>query len=180
MNDLTELFDIGDEITVEVTAPMDFMRGYVTYVDKYVVSVQWYSGIKIYNFELSESLNNITKNKQTKEQPMKEQSNIKPKNIKPEDEVTITVTYHDLALVYAVIGRVLGTDSKLYDLAQEILDPDFSKSYEIGLSRKTLDEIVRYGKYCKEFEALLFPQEPIETEQQKQIRELREQAEATN
>lgn len=128
-------------------------------------------------FELFNTLTNITKQQNNKEQQMKEQ-NVKPKNIKPEDEVTITVTYHDLALVYAVIGRVFGTDSRLYDLAQEMLDPDFSKSCVIGLSLKTIDEIVRYGNYCKEFEALLFPQEPVETEQQKQIRELREQAEA--
>ena len=34
-----------------------------------------------------------------------------------------------------------------------------------------------YEEYQKEFESALFP-EPVETEQQKQIRELREQAEA--
>ena len=140
----------------------------------------WEQDFRVYIYipnHMLYTLTNLTKQQKSKEQQMKEQ-NVKPKNIKPEDEVTITVTYHDLALVYAVIGRVFGTDSRLYDLAQEMLDPDFSKSCVIGLSLKTIDEIVRYGNYCKEFEALLFPQEPVETEQQKQIRELREQAEA--
>ena len=170
-------FEIGDVVTMK--APFNTVfEGTVADIYKQGIKVNFVCGDKVYipNY-MFYTLTNLTKQQKSKEQQMKEQ-NVKPKNIKPEDEVTITVTYHDLALVYAVIGRVFGTYSRLYDLAQEMLDPDFSKSCVIGLSRKTLDEIVRYGNYCKEFEALLFPQEPVETEQQKQIRELREQAEA--
>ena len=108
---------------------------------------------------------------------MKEQ-NIKPKNIKPEDEVTITVNYRDLALAYAVLGKTTGPDSRLYKQAKDMLDPNWKAYDSLKLRNKTSDQILRYGDYYKEFESLLFPQEPVETGQQKQIRELREQAEA--
>lgn len=104
--------------------------------------------------------------------------NITPKNIKPEDEVTITVNYRDLALAYAVLGKTTGPDSKLYSQARGMLDPYWKAYDSLNLRNKTSDQILRYGDYYKEFEALLFPQEPVETKQQKQIRELREQAEA--
>ena len=118
-----------------------------------------------------------TSEQESKEQQMKEQ-NIKPKNIKPEDEVTITVNYRDLALAYAVLGKTTGPDSMLYKQARAMLDPNWKAYDSLNLRNKTSDQILRYGDYYKEFESLLFPQEPIEIEQQKQIRELREQAEA--
>ena len=51
--------------------------------------------------------------------------NIKPKNIKPEDEVTITVTYRDLAKMYALLGSVSCTysDHRLYYRLEKMLDP---------------------------------------------------------
>ena len=104
--------------------------------------------------------------------------NITPKNIKPEDEVTITVTYRELATVYAIYGSVNGAgNSYLFKKLENMLDYN-RKVYDKVVGNKTREQILNYNQYQKEFEALLFPQEPVETKQQKQIRELREQAEA--
>ena len=105
--------------------------------------------------------------------------NIKPKNIKPEDEVTITVTYRDLAKMYALLGSVPCTynDHRLYYKLEKILDPSGDIRDSVVVNNISYENRLKYKEYQEEFEALLFP-EPVETEQQKQIRELREQAEA--
>lgn len=101
-----------------------------------------------------------------KEEPMQ--------NIKPEDEVTITTTYGELARVYAVLGNVngLGYGEHLWHQLVEILDPE-EKVYNGLVCSKKEEELMDYASYQKEWLNALFPQE---TDQQKQIRELREQA----
>lgn len=179
-------FEIGDVVTMK--APFKSVyEGTVIQVYKQGVEVYFFCGDRVYieNYMLY-TLTNVTKQQkatqdsqskqESKDHPMKEQ-NLKPKNIKPEDEVTITVNYRDLALVYAVLGKTTGPYSMLYKQAKEMLDLNWKAYDSLNLRNKTSDQILRYGDYYKEFEALLFP-EPIETGQQKQIRELREQAEA--
>ena len=129
-------------------------------------------------FELFNTLTNITKQQNNKEQQMKEH-NITPKNIKPEDEVTITVTYRDLAKMYALLGSVSCTysDHRLFYRLEKMLDTSGNIRDKVVVDNVPYENRLNYKEYQEEFEALLFP-EPIETEQQKQIRELREQAEA--
>ena len=105
---------------------------------------------------------------------------VKPKNIKPEDEVTITVTYRDLAKIYALIGSSTCRymDENLYLRLMSMLDSGGDIRYNIVYQKVPRSERLDYAAYQEEFEAALFPQEPTETEQQKQIRELRERAEA--
>ena len=109
---------------------------------------------------------------------MKEQ-NVKPKNIKPEDEVTITATYRDLAKMYALLGSVPCTynDHRLYYKLEKMLDPSGDIRDSVVVNNISYENRLKYKEYQEEFESALFP-EPVETEQQKQIRELREQAEA--
>ena len=105
--------------------------------------------------------------------------NITPKNIKPEDEVTITVTYRDLAKIYALLGTTsckYGDHSLFYKL-ENMLDPSGHIRDKVVVSNVSYENRFKYQEYQEEFESALFP-EPVETEQQKQIRELREQAEA--
>lgn len=169
-------FKIGDVVAMK--APFNAVfEGTVARIYKQGIKVNFLCGDKVYipNY-MFYTLTNLTKQQNNKEQQMKDQ-NVKPKNIKPEDEVTITVTYRDLALAYAVLGKTTGPDSMLYKQARSMLDPTWVAYDSLKLRTKTSDQILQYGDYYKEFEALLFPQEPVETEQQKQIRELREQAE---
>lgn len=123
------------------------------------------------------TLTNLTKQR-NKDQQMKEQ-NVQQKNIKPEDEVTITVTYRDLAKMYAFLGSAncIYSDHQLYYRLECILDPAGKVRNEVIYKKVPYYDRLNYDKYQEEFEAALFP-EPVETEQQKQIRELREQAEA--
>ena len=92
------------------------------------------------------------------------------KNIKPEDEVTLEVktTYRDLASAYAVLGRTNGKDNHaIYLHIKNMIDAD-------GSAHKLIDshlKCIEYYSIQGEVESLLFPQE---TEQQKQIRELKE------
>lgn len=98
--------------------------------------------------------------------------------IKPEDEVTITTTYRELALCYAVLGKIsFKGEMKLWIKLREMLDPE-QRVYDSLIYSKDFSELEQYSKIKDKWEGLLFPQKPVETQQQIQIRELREQAEA--
>ena len=171
-------FEIGDKVS-GVRNGSRVWYGTVTTLCGHGIEC-WEQDFRVYIYipnHMLYTLTNLTKQQKSKEQQMKEH-NVKPKNIKPEDEVTITVNYRDLALAYAVLGKTTGPASMLYRQVRNMLDPNWKAYDSLNLCNKTSDQILRYGDYYKEFEALLFPQEPVETEQQKQIRELREQAEA--
>lgn len=105
----------------------------------------------------------------------------KTMSIKPEDEVTITTTYGELARAYAVLGKVNGkTIGKevLWCTIRKLLEDPFQEIYnkEITLDR-SIEDLADYAAIQEDWLNSLFPPEPVETEQQKQIRELREQAE---
>lgn len=102
----------------------------------------------------------------------------KKMNIKPEDEVTIATTYGELARAYAVLGKVNGKDygSALWSKIATMLDPS-EEVYSKIIDNKTFGQLSDYNSIQSGWLDLLFPQEPMETSQQKQIRELREQAE---
>ena len=104
---------------------------------------------------------------------------MKEHNIKPEDEVTITATYRDLAKIYALLGTTSCKyeDHSLFYKLENMLDPSGHIRDKVVVDNVPYENRLDYKEYQEEFEVLLFP-EPIETEQQKQIRELREQAEA--
>lgn len=183
-------FEIGDVVTMK--APLKAVyEGTVTQIYKQGIEVHFLCGDRVYisNYMLY-TLTNITKQQkatqdnqsttseqESKEQQMKEQ-NIKQSNIKPEDEVTITVTYRDLAKMYALFGRTgcKYGNHQLYYKLKRMLDPSGTIRGNVLLDIRQ-DLTLQYELYQEKFESLLFP-EPIETEQQKQIRELREQAEA--
>lgn len=98
--------------------------------------------------------------------------------IKPEDEVTITTTYRDLALCYAVLGKIrFNGEMKLWTKLREMLDPE-QRIYDSLIYSKDFSELEQYSYIKDKWEGLLFPQKLVETKQQIQIRELREQAEA--
>jgi hypothetical protein len=108
----------------------------------------------------------------------------KTMSIRPEDEVTITTTYGELARAYAVLGAVNGSSYpnkegySYWGQLKKLLDPNqvtHDSFFFFGGNKKK--DILDYMNYQAEWVNLLFPQEPIETKQQKQIRELREQAE---
>ena len=183
-------FEIGDVVTMK--APFKAVyEGTISEVYKQGIKVHFFCGDRVYisNYMLY-TLTNVTKQQkatqdnqsttseqESKEQPMKEH-NFTPKNIKPEDEVTITTTYRELATVYAIYGSVNGAgNSYLFKKLENMLDYN-RKVYDKVIGNKTKEQILNYNQYQKEFETLLFSQEPVETDQQKQIRELREQAEA--
>lgn len=104
---------------------------------------------------------------------------MKEHNIKPEDEVTITATYRDLAKIYALLGTTSCkyADHSLFYKLENMLDPSGHIRDKVVVDNVPYENRLNYKEYQEEFEVLLFP-ETIETEQQKQIRELREQAEA--
>lgn len=98
--------------------------------------------------------------------------------IKPEDKITLEFSYSELALIYALISRTThSVGGTLWGKFAQVLDSNNESNYLQILSKKSLEEIISY-KYKSEWESLLFPQKPVETQQQIQIRELREQAEA--
>lgn len=104
---------------------------------------------------------------------------LKEENVMPintEDEVTITTTYRELARVYAILGKVDGAPfSSLFNQVVALLDPDYKKYSKLIQPIDKLD-VLNYYSYQFSWEALLFSGQ--ETQQQIQIRELREQAEA--
>ena len=171
-------FEIGDVVTMK--APFNAVfEGTVARIYKQGIKVNFLCGDKVYipNY-MFYTLTNLTE-QQNKDRQMKEQ-NVQPKNIKPEDEVTITVTYRDLAKMYALLGSVSCTygDHRLYYRLEKMLDPSGYIRDSVVVNNVSYENRLKYEGYQKEFESALFPQEPAETEQQKQIRELREQAEA--
>ena len=172
-------FEIGDKVTMKVPFFNGDHEGTVAEIYKQGIEVNFVCGDKVYiENHMLYTLTNLTKQK-SKDQQMKEQ-NVKPKNIKPEDEVTITVTYRDLAKMYALLGSVSCTysDHKLFYRLEKMLDPSGYIRDSVVVNNVSYENRLKYEEYQKEFESALFPQEPAETEQQKQIRELREQAEA--
>ena len=171
-------FEIGDVVAMKATFNTVF-EGTVAEIYKQGIKVNFVCGDKVYIPDhMLYTLTNLTKQQKSKEQQMKEQ-NVKPKNIKPEDEVTITVTYRDLAKMYALLGSVSCTysDHRLYYRLEKMLDPSGYIRDSVVVNNISYENRLKYEEYQKEFESALFPQEPAETEQQKQIRELREQAE---
>ena len=172
-------FEIGDVVTMK--APFNTVfEGTVADIYKQGIKVNFVCGDKVYIPDhMLYTLTNLTKQQKSKEQQMKEQ-NVQPKNIQPEDEVTITMTYRDLAKMYALLGSVSCTynDHRLFYRLEKMLDQSGDIRDSVIVNNIPYENRLKYEEYQKEFEALLFPQGPAETEQQKQIRELREQAEA--
>lgn len=172
-------FEIGDKVS-GVRNGSAVWYGTVTVLCGHGIEC-WEQDFRVYIYipnHMLYTLTNLTKQQKSKEQQMKEH-NIKPKNIKPEDEVTITVTYRDLAKMYALLGSVSCTysDHRLFYRLEKMLDPSGNARDKVVTNNIPYENRLNYKEYQEEFESALFP-EPIETEQQKQIRELREQAEA--
>ena len=167
-------FEIGDKVS-GVRNGSRVWYGTVTTLCGHGIEC-WEQDFRVYIYipnHMLYTLTNITKQQKSKEQQMKEH------NIKPEDEVTITATYRDLAKIYALLGTTsckYGDHSLFYKL-ENMLDPSGHIRDKVVVSNVSYENRFKYQEYQEEFEALLF-HEPIETEQQKQIRELREQAEA--
>lgn len=91
--------------------------------------------------------------------------------IKPEEEVTITITYGELLRAVMVTGHSNGVtyDKSIYDIGKDLLDLDDADI------RKYVTTTIDYYSIQDELEAKVFG--PKETEQERNIRELREQAE---
>lgn len=103
------------------------------------------------------------------------EENVMP--IKPEDEVTITTTYRELAMVYAILGKTAPAGrSSIFNQVSNLLDPTCAKYSEVIYPITNPQGILNYYKYQAKWEGVLFGAQ--ETQQQIQIRELREQAEA--
>ena len=171
-------FEIGDKVS-GVRNGSCIWYGTVSYLNGNGIEC-WEQDFRVYIYipnYMFYTLTNLTK-QQNKDRQMKEQ-NVQPKNIKPEDEVTITVTYRDLAKMYALLGSVSCTynDHRLYYKLEKMLDPSGDIRDSVVVNNISYENRLKYKEYQEEFESALFP-EPVETEQQKQIRELREQAEA--
>ena len=92
------------------------------------------------------------------------EENVMP--IKPEDEVTITTTYRELAVCYAVLGKIHqgGNEESLWSKLKGILDPE-QKVYNALIYEKDFYKIVKYNEYSSVWESLLFPQKLVETQQ---------------
>ena len=175
---LNHNFEIGDKVS-GVRNGSRVWYGTVSYLNGNGIEC-WEQDFRAYIYipnHMLYTLTNLTK-QQNKDQQMKEH-NTKPKNIKPEDEVTITVTYRDLAKMYALLGSVSCTyrDHRLFYRLEKMLDPSGDIRDSVVVNNIPYENRLKYEEYQKEFESALFP-EHVETEQQKQIRELREQAEA--
>lgn len=172
-------FEIGDKVS-GVRNGSHVWYGTVSYLNGNGIEC-WEQDFRVHVYipnHMLYTLTNLTKQQKSKDKQMKEQ-NVKPKNIKPEDEVTITVTYRDLAKMYALLGSVSCTysDHRLFYRLEKMLDPSGDIRDSVIVNNIPYENRLKYEEYQKEFESALFP-EPVETEQQKQIRELREQAEA--
>lgn len=93
------------------------------------------------------------------------------KRLKPEDKITVEITLAELARVYAVMGKVDGgIGDTIWQKAKEILDPR-REIYNGMMLGSPAEHVLKYTHYCREWERALFHRE---TEQQKQIRELKE------
>ena len=93
-------------------------------------------------------------------------------NIEPEQEVTITITYRELLRAWAVLRNTSGGSFRysIYCIAKDLLSlPD--EYVHVPRSHSVID----YDSIQKELEEKVFG--PKETEQQRKVRELREQAE---
>lgn len=96
--------------------------------------------------------------------------------IKPEDEVTITTTYRELARLYVILGKANGnTNGRLFVKLKSLLDIGGDKYNKLIRPMTSARDILNYGEYQSKWEGMLFGEQ--ETQQQIQIRELREQAE---
>lgn len=103
------------------------------------------------------------------------EENVMP--IKPEDEVTITTTYRELARLYVIMGKCNGdTNGELFVKLKSLLDIGGDKYDKLIRPMSSARDILNYNEYQSKWEGMLFGEQ--ETQQQIQIRELREQAEA--
>lgn len=103
------------------------------------------------------------------------------KRIKPEDEVTITTTYGDLALIYALLGPTNGKTfgkEHPWSIAKNLLGDIYQNKYEEFFMSGDVDRYDKYGikhinyvSWQDKWINHLFQQE---TEQEKKIRELEE------
>lgn len=100
-----------------------------------------------------------------------------PKPIRPEDEVVLTLTYGELAEAYAVLGKAYTASGSLWDKCQNLLDKKRTVYDDIILNKQICD-VLKYAEYKEGWLSALFPQPSAESEYDKQIRELREQAES--
>lgn len=97
----------------------------------------------------------------------------KLKHIRPEDEVTITLTYEDLAAALVTNANSYGGSLKLHNKLLKLFNIN-----RYPLRKITGDiGVVDYTSVKQEVFELLFPQQPAESKHDKQVRELREQAE---
>jgi hypothetical protein len=91
--------------------------------------------------------------------------------MKPDDKLTVEITMVELAQIYAVMGKVTATvDGTLWYKAKGLLDPE-REVYDAIVGARDGWTTLQYHTYRDEWLNALFKQE---TEQQKQIRELKE------
>lgn len=96
----------------------------------------------------------------------------------PEDKITVTITYGELAKIYAYMGCTNGRMeyNTLWHKAKELLDPTKKiRAEAYSMIRDTISfDVFDYRSIEEEWLSLLFPREPALTEQQKKVIELEE------
>lgn len=102
--------------------------------------------------------------------------------INPEDKVVLTLSYRQVAKLYAIMGRVNGTgDSSCWGKLKEIVE-DFDQSkYNSFVYEREHADAMEYSEYQDEWEKILFSEQKSEAEiqlekLQEQIKELEKQA----
>lgn len=97
------------------------------------------------------------------------------KHIKPEDIADVKFTYAELAQIYAIMGSYT-SGTNLWEKIKCIIDPH-REIYDYIIDPLGMQDLKFYNRYKAEWLSALFPQPSVESETQRQVRELREQAE---